>query len=134
MTTDMLFLTYTAMLLACLWIPYIVGVNLAEREPGPDFIRPPDLSTLPAWVHRAHRAHLNLLEQFVPFAVLVVIAHLLEVSTPVLTWAVVAFFWLRVVHAVGMISGLARFPVRPIIFSSAWIAILVIAWQIIANA
>lgn len=49
-----------------------------------------------AWVHRSHRAHLNLIEQFVPFAAIVLVAHVAHVSTPITRWAVITFFWLRV--------------------------------------
>ncbi|MEM6666545.1 MAG: MAPEG family protein [Pseudomonadota bacterium] len=135
MTTELFYLTLTALLLASLWIPYIVGVNMLpdEGDPQAAFIRPHDLFKLPAWVHRAHRAHLNLLEQFAPFAALVLIAHALGVSTTVTVWAAAAFFWLRVIHAVGMISGIAKFPVRPIIFVAGYVMILLIGWQVIAG-
>lgn len=131
MTTELLVLALASLLLASLWIPFIVGMNLQPGDPGPNFIRPPDLTKLPAWVHRAHRAHLNLLEQFVPFAALVLIAHLAGVSNMVTVWASIAFLALRLLHAVGMISGLAGFPVRPIIFTGGWLAILVLGWQVI---
>jgi uncharacterized MAPEG superfamily protein len=134
MTTELFYLTLTCLLAASLWIPYIVGVNMSVADPSPDFIRPPDLRALPAWVHRAHRAHLNMLEQTLPFAVLVMIAHAAQISTAVTVWACVAFFWIRLAHAAGMISGVARFPVRPIIFSAGWLANVVMVWQILAHA
>ncbi len=74
-----------------------------------------------------------MLEQLLPFAILVLIAHQLRISTATTQWCVVLFFWLRLVHAVGMISGLARMPARPIIFTSGWIVTLVMAWQVLAN-
>lgn len=42
MTTELLWLTLTAILAASLWIPYIVGVNTTTYE-GKDaeFVRPP---------------------------------------------------------------------------------------------
>ncbi len=86
---------------------------------------------MPAWVHRSHRAHLNLLEQFLPFAVIVLVGHLLEVSTAITALCVILFFWLRVAHAVGMISGIARFPIRPIIFTLGWLVTIVFAWQVV---
>jgi hypothetical protein len=46
----------------------------------------------------------------------------------------ISFFWLRVVHAVGMISGLARLPLRPMIYFSGWILTLVYAWQVLSVA
>lgn len=131
MTTELTYLTLTLMLAASLWIPYIVGVNKHPQEGVDDFARPPALSGFPPWVHRAHRAHLNMIETALPFAGLVLMAHMLDVSTTVTIWAAAAFFWLRVVHAVGMISGVARFPVRPLIFSLSWICTLAIGVQLL---
>ena len=132
MTPELFWLAATSLLAASLWIPYIVGVNLHPAQgPADGFTRPADLSAFPAWVHRAHRAHLNLIEQGLPFAVLVLIAAQAGVSTPVTVWASAAFFWLRVLHAAGMISGTLRFPARPIVFTGGWIAILILGWQLL---
>ncbi|MEL6800963.1 MAG: MAPEG family protein [Pseudomonadota bacterium] len=132
MSVEMIYLTLTALLAASLWIPFIIGVNTQTVKDMSDFTRPPDLRDLPPWIHRAWRAHLNLVEQFLPFAVIVLIAHLQGVSTGVTVWASVAFFWLRVAHAVGMITGFARFPARPMIFTAGWVCILLIGWQVLA--
>lgn len=133
MTTELFYLVLTAILAASLWIPFIVGVTNQTAVPANDFTRPPDLTQMPAWVHRAHRAHLNMIEQMLPFAVLVLLAHALGVSTTWTAAAAAVFFWSRVAHAVGMITGLATFPIRPIIFTVAWAAILVIAVQILIH-
>jgi uncharacterized MAPEG superfamily protein len=135
MTTELAWLLLTAILAASLWIPYIVGVNVADFK-GKDaiFDRPPDMAEMPAWVHRSHRAHLNLLEQFAPFAVIVLIGAVLRISTPVTQWCVILFFWIRVVHAIGMISGKARLPIRPLIYLAGWLDMLVLAWSVWANA
>lgn len=134
MTTEFFWLTLTAIFASAMWIPYIVGVNVSKYE-GQDayFERPPEQRNMVAWVHRSHRAHLNLIEQFVPFAVMVLIAHILGVSTPVTQWSVIAFFWLRVVHAIGMITGTARSPVRQVIFTASWLTTIVLAWQVLAR-
>ena len=132
MTPELFWLAATALLAASLWIPYIVGVNMhPAADPGGGFLRPADLTGFPPWVHRAHRAHLNLIEQALPFAVLVLIGAEAGVSTTVTVWAAALFFWLRVIHAAGMISGLARFPVRPIIFTAGWLCILAIGWELL---
>ncbi|MEO1788339.1 MAG: MAPEG family protein [Pseudomonadota bacterium] len=132
MSVELIYLTLTALLAASLWIPFIIGVNTQAVKDMSDFTRPPDLGDLPPWIHRAWRAHLNLVEQFLPFAVIVLIAHLQGVSTGVTVWASVAFFWLRVAHAAGMITGVARFPARPMIFTAGWVCILLIGWQVLA--
>ncbi len=135
MTTELFWLLLTAVLAASLWMPYIVGTTTTEFEGKDDqFIRPPDHKKMQPWVQRSYRAHLNLLEQFLPFAVIVITAHLLKVSTPITVWGTFLFFWLRVVHAVGMISGLARLPVRPLLYTAGWLVTLAIAWQILAYA
>jgi uncharacterized MAPEG superfamily protein len=134
MSTDLFYLVALSLLSASMWMPYIIGANLnppADRDAG--FIRPPDLNQFPAWVHRAHRAQANLAENFGPFAALVLIAQLTSVSTALFSYAVATFFWLRVAHAAGMISGLTRFPARPIIFTLAWVCILVMAWQLFSH-
>lgn len=135
MTTELTWLMLTAILASSLWIPYVVGVNISTYEgQKTSFERPPDQSQMPAWVHRSYRAHLNLLEQFLPFAVIVLIGYQLKVSTPITQGCVILFFWLRLAHAIGMISGMARMPVRPIIFTTGWIITLVMAWQVWAKA
>ena len=133
MTVELTYLTMTAILAAVMWIPYILGVNMHPSEDvNADFLRPRDLKSVPPWVHRSHRAHLNLLEQLLPMAVLVLIAAQAGVSNTVTVWCVALFFWVRLAHAVGMVSGVTRFPARPIIFTAGWLCILVFAWQLVA--
>jgi uncharacterized MAPEG superfamily protein len=135
MTPELKWLTYTALLVGSLWIPYIVGVNITDF-PGKEqqFLRPPDHRQMLPWVHRSFRAHQNLLEQFVPFAAIVLIAAVSHISTPVTIACSIIFFWLRVVHAMGMIFGLARFPIRPMIYFIGWSVMLVFAWQVLWHA
>lgn len=135
MTTELFWLVLTAILAGSMWIPYIIGINITSFE-GKDeiFMRPPDMSKMAPWVHRSHRAHLNLLEQLLPFAVIVLASSVLGVSTSVTAWCSILFFWLRVIHAVGMITGIARLPLRPIIYLAGWVVTLVMAWQVIAHA
>jgi uncharacterized MAPEG superfamily protein len=132
MTIELTWLAYTALLAATLWIPYIVGVNVTEFE-GKEtiFHRPPDNAKMASWVHRSFRAHLNLLEQLLPFSIIVLIAAIANISTPVTAGCAIVFFWLRVTHAVVMISGFSLFPLRPLIYVAGWITTLTYAWQIL---
>jgi uncharacterized MAPEG superfamily protein len=136
MKIELFWLLLTAILAASLWIPYIVGVNLQPKTSvGTDnFIVPPDPLKLKPWIARSYRAHQNLLEQFLPFAIIVLIGHLQGISNNITQTCVVVFFWLRVIHAIGMITAWARFPLRPIIFTSAWVVIIVHAWQLLSHA
>ncbi len=130
MTVELTYLTLTAILAASLWIPYIVGVN-ATKVPVPDGPRPHDPASMTPWVHRAFRAHLNLLEQFLPVAVIVLIAHAAGVSTVVTQWAAGLFFAFRIAHAVWMIGGLPVLPGRPLIFTAGWLCILIFAGAVL---
>jgi uncharacterized MAPEG superfamily protein len=135
MTTELVWLTFTAVLAASLWIPYIVGVNITEYDGKQhSFGRPPDQSKMAPWIHRSHRAHLNLLEQFVPFATIVIVAHLVNVSTTTTVWCTILFFWLRIAHAIGMITGAARFPIRPILFTCGWLVTVAMAWHVLTHS
>lgn len=136
MSGDLFWLTMSAMLAASLWIPFIVGVNTAPAGDGhdrTDFTRPGDPARERPWVHRAHRAHLNLLEQLMPMAVLVLIAQATGASGPLTAWTVAAFFWLRVAHAAGMITGLAGFPVRPIVFTAGWLCVMAVGAAVLVG-
>ncbi|MDJ0821058.1 MAG: MAPEG family protein [Paracoccaceae bacterium] len=126
MTIELTVLILTALLAASLWIPYIVGVN-STTTPEMTENRPMNPDRLVPWVHRAFRAHLNLLEQFLPFAVIVIAAHLVDVSNVVTVWASVLFLVLRLVHAAWMITGMPVLPARPLIFTAGWLCILAIA-------
>ncbi len=136
MTVELYSLTAIALLAASLWIPYIVGVNTAEPDSpastdSGDFTRPANPALQRPWVHRAYRAHLNLLEQALPFAILILIATQLGISSSVTVWAALLFVALRVAHAIGMITGLTAFPARPIIFTTAWACCIAIGVEIL---
>jgi uncharacterized MAPEG superfamily protein len=128
LSTELGIVTMLSVFAASLWIPYIVGVNMHPQEGVDDFARPAPLTGFPGWVHRAHRAHLNLLEQLLPFGILTLIVDSTNGYSPLTYWTAIAFFWLRVAHAIGMISGVARFPLRPMIFTAGWLCCLLMAY------
>lgn len=132
---ELAILTYLTILMATLWVPYIIGVNTVPvgtlPENAPDgFILPPNWRLHRPWVQRAYRAHMNLLEQFVPFAAVVLILDRMGGFNAVTYWTCVAFFWLRGAHAVGYITAWTRFPLRPLIFTGGWICVLILASQV----
>lgn len=128
--TELGVLTCLMVLAASLWIPYIVGVNKYLPETVNPFQRPHSGEGLPDWVLRANRAHVNLIEQGLPFAIIVLVLHVTDNFNAITFWAAIVFFWLRVAHAVGMITGLAQMPARPLIFTAGWVCILVLASQL----
>ncbi len=135
MTVELHILLTSAVLTGSAWIPYIVGVNTTAYGGEEDtFVRPPDQALMEAWVHRAHRAQANLVEQFAPFAVIVLMAAMLGVSNVWTMGCAVAFLALRLLHAWGMIAGWARHPTRPAIFTAGWAVVVIYALAVWANA
>lgn len=104
MSIDLQMLTASAVLTLLLTLPYSIGflftrglyVMAGNRE---DF--PPGKG----WIGRAHRAHLNMVENMVPFAALVLAA---AVSGQADGWTALGaqvFFYSRVAHAVVYTLG-----------------------------
>ncbi len=135
MTIELWYLFLTSILLTVLWIPHIYGQATTQGPLTPeDYVNLRDYSKFPAWVRRADRAHINLVEQFGAFAGLVLIAHVLGISTTLTVWAAATFFFARLLHTVVMISGFKHFMFRTVVFTVAFLALLVFAWEIFANA
>ena len=133
MSTELLYLFLTSVLLTVLWIPHIVGqVKTKGPLQADEYVTLRDPAQRVTWVHRADRAHLNLVEQFGPFAGLVLIAHVLDVSTAVTAGAAAVFFWSRIIHAIVMLYGISIMRIRTVIFTVAFAALLVFAWEIAA--
>jgi uncharacterized MAPEG superfamily protein len=83
----------------------------------------------PAWAARAKKVHANAIENLVPFAVLVLVAHQLDISNTATTSAAVAYFWLRLAH---FITYTANVPFgRTVAFAGAWGAQLCILFQLL---
>ncbi|MFK7792263.1 MAG: MAPEG family protein [Devosiaceae bacterium] len=130
MTLETAMLLAATFMVASLWIPYIIGVNLHPIAGADPFARPPDNAQFPDWVQRANRAHLNLVEQYVPFAGALLLAQGLGVSSIAIGWAAAAFVVLRLGHAVGMIMGWARMPLRPLMFTSGYVCVIIICVEV----
>lgn len=104
MTTDITMLLASAVLTALLAMPYSTGFLLTRglyvvagnRE---DF--PPGSG----WIGRAHRAHLNMVENMVPFAALVLGAAVAGKADAWTALGAQVFFYSRVLHAVVYIAG-----------------------------
>jgi uncharacterized MAPEG superfamily protein len=75
---------------------------------------------------------MNLIEQAFPFAVLVLILNEVNGFTALIYWTAIAFFWIRVLHALGMISDIARMPLRPVLFMGGVVCCLLMAYSVFA--
>lgn len=135
MTIELYYLMLTTILVTLSWLPYVIGFMLFNPPDAikASFVEPPDIKFFPPWIQRCYRSHQNLIEQFPPFAAAVLAAHVLHISSDITRFAATAYFFLRISHALVMISGFSRFPLRSIIFHAAWACILLIIWQVLAQ-
>jgi uncharacterized MAPEG superfamily protein len=134
MTTELFYLLLTAILTGLLWIPVVIG---KVRARGP--LKPADYvvertSPLPDWANRANRAHLNAVENFAPFAAVVLIGHAAGISSAVTMIAAMVYFYARAMHAVVHITGFSHFMARTLLFTTSWIAFLAIAIELLRHA
>lgn len=129
MTTDLMYLAFTAILTAALWIPYVTSQVMANGFLEPDNYKDPAPRPVPLWGKRADRAYLNAVETFAPFAALVIIAHLTgKANDTTAMWAMV-FFWTRLAHAVVYLAGIPY--VRTVVFTLGFVAVAGVFWEVI---
>jgi len=84
---------------------------------------------VPLWGQRAHRAYLNAVECFAPFAALVLVAHIAGKSDGMTAFWTASFFWLRLAHAV--LYWLAVPYARTIVFTLGYVAVLGLFWDVV---
>jgi uncharacterized MAPEG superfamily protein len=130
MTTDLTLLVWTAVFATVLPFAYVASLltvnggfawGLGNRE------RP--LATRPAWADRAQRAHDNLVENFVPFAALVLVAHASGHANASTALGAQLFFYARLVYTALYIAGVT--PWRTLAYAVGQTGLLLIALQLL---
>lgn len=129
MTTELTYLALTAMLTAALWIVYIACQVQTNGFLSPQDYVDPEPRPVPLWGKRAHRAYLNAVETFAPFAALVLIIHVTSQSNGTTAFLTMAFFWLRLIHAV--VYWFAVPYVRTIVFTLGFLCVVGLFWQVV---
>ena len=128
MTTDLKMLAWVAVITLLMWLPYILA-RMQRSGVMETLTYAADDDPLPVWAARAKRAHTNAVENLAPFAAVVLVAHLAgEANGTTAVWSIV-YFWARVVHYIGFMSGLPF--VRTLSFAVGWLATLIIFLQIV---
>ncbi len=129
LTIELRLLTYTALVSLVVWIPYILSEirvrGLSRAVDYPSGV----VDDLPPWAQRTHRAHMNLVENIGPFAILVLVAHVLGISNAMTVLGVQLFFWARLAQIVIMIAGIPW--LRTVAFAVGLVGNLLIFLQII---
>ena len=129
MTVDLTYLAWTALLTGALWLVYITAQVMTHGFLTPQNYKDPTPRPVPLWGMRANRAHINAVESFAPFAAMVLILHVTAQANDTTAMLCMAFFWLRLAHAVVYLLAVPY--LRTGLFTLAWIAELGLFWQII---
>jgi len=106
MTPELMYLIWSAALTLVLVVIAVTGATLEVGLPKLAGNRE-GLPEMPGWAGRAARAHRNMLESLVLFAVLAIVAKLAGVSNSTTILGAQLFFWGRVAHAIIYIAGIA---------------------------
>ena len=128
MTTDLWMLVWSVLL--CLAIPFIAVLGLFGVPGGVVWAfgnRDTPVES-PAWAARARRAHANLVENLVPFAALVLVAHVAGKASATTALGATIFFWGRVAHLVVYVLGIPY--LRTLVWAIAWLGPILILTQL----
>ncbi len=129
MSVELKYLTWTALLTALMWVPYILNTVMV-RGLVDAVGYPPNPKPLAPWATRMKAAHYNAVENLVVFAALVLVADALNVRNEVTAVACAVYFWARAVHLVVYTFGIPW--LRTLAFAVAFVCQVVLAWQILA--
>lgn len=114
-------LTFVQMLIAAMGSNQQFGLpTLAGNREG--------LPDVTGWAGRAKRAHLNMLENLVLFAALVLIAQVAGKANATTAMGASIFFWARLVYAGVYLAGISW--VRTAVWAVSVIGLVMIAWQL----
>lgn len=130
MSTDLTMLTWTTLLALVLPFTYVTGLitspgglawGLGNRDQK--------FSGETEWGLRARRAHANLLENYLPFAALVLLAHATGRANSTTALGAQLFFWSRLAYTGIYIAGLT--PVRTLAFAVGQTGLFLILLQLL---
>lgn len=127
MNTELQYLVAVTVLTGVFWIPYILDRfftwGIADTMGYPDSPKPQSL-----WARRLMKAHDNAIENLVVFAILVLVANAVDLSTDLTVAACVAYFWARVAHALAYLFAVPW--ARTLAFTVGFFAQAAIAWEL----
>ena len=106
MTPELAYLLAAAVLTFVLLLIAVSGATLKVGLPTLAGNRE-SMPEITGWAGRAQRAHYNMLESLVLFAILVLTARAAGVSNSTTLLGAQLFFWGRVAHAIFYIAGIA---------------------------
>ncbi len=129
MTPELVYLIWSAALTLVLAVIAVGGATLEVGLPKLAGNRE-GMGEMPGWAGRAARAHRNMLENLVLFAILVFAARTVNVSNAMTLLGAQLFFWGRLAHGIIYVAGI------PWARTAAWgvsvVGLILIFWQVVA--
>jgi len=128
MSPDLTYLLYSTIL--C-FVQVLIAASGANTQVGLTTLagNREDLPDMVGWAGRARRAHLNMIENFVLFAALVLIAAVAGKANATTAMGAMIFFWARLAYALIYLIGI------PWLRTLAWfvsvIGMAMIAWVLL---
>ena len=113
MTADLQLLVWSAALALVQMVIAAIGAQGQVGLPALAGNRE-DLPPLTGWAGRARRAHLNMLENLVVFAIVVLVAHVAGKANATTALGAALFFWARLAYAAIYVAGV------PWLRTAAW--------------
>jgi uncharacterized MAPEG superfamily protein len=129
MTPELGYLVWSAALTLVLAVIAVLGALLEVGLPRLAGNRE-NMPEMPDWAGRAARAHRNMLENLVLFAILVLTARAASVSNSMTVLGAQLFFWGRVAHAAIYIAGIAW--IRTAAWAVSVLGLLLIFLQLVS--
>jgi uncharacterized MAPEG superfamily protein len=130
MRAELVYLAWTAMLTALLWLPY-VSYRMWVWGVGDTLGYPHPPKAMAPWAERAKKAHYNAVENLVVFAALLLAGHALGRLDQTTETAAAAYFWSRMGHYGVYVLGIPY--LRTVFFLASWAACLVIFLRIVGG-
>jgi uncharacterized MAPEG superfamily protein len=128
MTPELVYLVWSVALTVVLAVIAVGGAQLEVGLPRLAGNRE-NMPEMPGWAGRAARAHRNLLENLVLFAVLVLVARAVNVSNGMTVLGAQLFFWGRVAHAGLYLAGIPW--LRTVAWTVSVVGLLLIFLQLV---
>ena len=128
MSPDLKYLLFSVILT---FVQVVIAAALANQAVGLPTLagNREGLGELPGMAGRAKRAHLNMIENLVLFAALVLIAAVGGKANAMTAMGAMIFFWARLGYAIVYLIGIPW--LRTVLWFASVIGMAIIAWQLL---
>ena len=128
MNTELTLLVWSALLT---FVQMLVAATGAQTQVGVPVLagNREDLPAIKGWAGRAQRAHRNMLENLILFAILVLVAQAAGRANATTSVGCELFFWARLVYAVVYVAGVPW--IRTGVWAISVIGLILILTQVL---